>query len=228
MRLVAAQPPVRVHPGARPRGCGAEDRREREPRAGGRHAARPHALTIGFARRFAATSGPTSSSATRSGCARILTAAGRPVQLVFAARRTPPTTPASTSLQRIYRHALDPAFAGRVAFVEDYDLHVAHFLTQGCDVWLNTPRKPLEASGTSGMKAAMNGVPHLSIRPDGGGSRPTTGRTGGSSTWDTSGEDARGAVMLRTRTRSIVCSKRSSPRSTTVARISLPIAGCRS
>jgi starch phosphorylase len=54
-------------------------------------------------------------------------------------------------------------YGGRVAFVDDYDLHVAHFLTQGCDVWLNTPRKPLEASGTSGMKAALNGVPHLSI-----------------------------------------------------------------
>jgi glycogen phosphorylase len=50
-----------------------------------------------------------------------------------------------------------------VAFVDDYDLHVAHFLVQGCDVWLNNPRKPLEASGTSGMKAAINGVPHLSV-----------------------------------------------------------------
>jgi starch phosphorylase len=66
-------------------------------------------------------------------------------------------------LQRVYKHALDSAFGGRVAFVDDYDLHVAHFLVQGCDVWLNNPRKPLEASGTSGMKAALNGVPHLSI-----------------------------------------------------------------
>src|SRR5262249_4553573 len=64
---------------------------------------------------------------------------------------------------RVYRHALEPLFGGRVAFVDDYDLHVAHFLVQGCDVWLNTPHKPLEASGTSGMKAAINGVPHLSI-----------------------------------------------------------------
>jgi starch phosphorylase len=58
---------------------------------------------------------------------------------------------------------MDNGFGGRVAFIDDYDLHVAHFLVQGCDVWLNTPRKPLEASGTSGMKAAVNGVPHLSI-----------------------------------------------------------------
>jgi len=61
------------------------------------------------------------------------------------------------------RSTLDPLFAGRVAFVDDYDLHVAHFLVQGCDVWMNNPRKPLEASGTSGMKAAINGTPHMSI-----------------------------------------------------------------
>ncbi len=66
-------------------------------------------------------------------------------------------------MQTIFRHAIDPRLAGRIAFVDDYDLHVAHLLVQGCDVWLNTPRKPLEASGTSGMKASMNGVLHLSI-----------------------------------------------------------------
>ena len=71
--------------------------------------------------------------------------------------------PGKHHLQRVFRRALDPMFGGRVAFVDDYDLHVAHFLVQGCDVWLNNPRKPLEASGTSGMKAAINGVPHLSI-----------------------------------------------------------------
>jgi starch phosphorylase len=63
----------------------------------------------------------------------------------------------------VYRRAVDPMFGGRIAFVDDYDLHVAHFLVQGCDVWLNNPRKPLEASGTSGMKASINGVPNLSI-----------------------------------------------------------------
>ena len=66
-------------------------------------------------------------------------------------------------LQRVFKHALDPKFGGRLAFIDDYDMHVAHYLVQGCDVWLNNPRKPLEASGTSGMKAALNGVPHLSI-----------------------------------------------------------------
>src|SRR5207253_4412915 len=93
----------------------------------------------------------------------ILNGSRRPVQSVFASKAHPADETGKHHLQRVYRRALDPAFGGRVAFVDDYDLHVAHFLVQGCDVWLNTPRKPLEASGTSGMKAAINGVPHLSI-----------------------------------------------------------------
>jgi len=88
------------------------------------------------------------------------------VQIIFAGKAHPADDVGKHHLQRVYKRALDPMFAGRVAFVDDYDLHVAHFLVQGCDVWLNNPRKPLEASGTSGMKAALNGVPHLSI-PDG-------------------------------------------------------------
>jgi starch phosphorylase len=68
-------------------------------------------------------------------------------------------------------------FGGRIAVVDDYDLHVAHFLVQGCDVWLNNPRKPLEASGTSGMKAAINGTPHLSIG-DGWWAEGFTGENG--------------------------------------------------
>ena len=65
-------------------------------------------------------------------------------------------------LQRVWQATRDPRFEGRIAFVEDYELHVAHRLVQGVDIWLNTPRAPMEASGTSGMKAALNGVPHLS------------------------------------------------------------------
>ena len=94
---------------------------------------------------------------------RILNAAGRPVQIIFAGKSHPADDVGKHHLQHVYRHALEPLFGGRVAFIDDYDLHVAHFLVQGCDVWLNTPRKPLEASGTSGMKASLNGVPHLSI-----------------------------------------------------------------
>ena len=102
---------------------------------------------------------------------------GRPVQIVFAGKSHPADDIGKHHMQRVYRHALEPMFGGRVAFIDDYDLHVAHFLAQGCDVWLNTPRKPLEASGTSGMKAALNGVPHLSIA-DGWWAEGYNGRNG--------------------------------------------------
>jgi starch phosphorylase len=120
-------------------------------------------LTIGFARRFAGYKRPELIFHDPERLARILNAAERPVQIVFAGKAHPADDIGKHHLQRVYRRALDPMFGGRVAFVDDYDLHVAHFLVQGCDVWLNNPRKPLEASGTSGMKAALNGVPHLSI-----------------------------------------------------------------
>jgi glycogen phosphorylase len=123
----------------------------------------PSALTIGFARRFTSYKRPELIFHDAERLAALLTAPGRPVQIVFAGKAHPADEQGKHRLQQIYHRALDPAFAGRVAFLDDYDLHVAHFLVQGCDVWLNTPRKPLEASGTSGMKAAMNGVPHLSI-----------------------------------------------------------------
>jgi starch phosphorylase len=120
-------------------------------------------LTVGFARRFTGYKRPSLIFTDPDRLARLLNAPGRPVQLVFAGKAHPADDIGKHHLQGVFRRALDPAFAGRVAFVEDYDLHVAHFLVQGCDVWLNNPRKPLEASGTSGMKACMNGVPQLSI-----------------------------------------------------------------
>jgi glycogen phosphorylase len=123
----------------------------------------PEALTIGFARRFAGYKRPELIFHDPDRLARILNAPGRPLQIIFAGKAHPADDVGKHHLQRVYRRALDPLFGGRVAFVDDYDLHVAHFLVQGCDAWLNNPRKPLEASGTSGMKAALNGVPHLSI-----------------------------------------------------------------
>jgi starch phosphorylase len=123
----------------------------------------PDVLTLGFARRFAGYKRPELVFHDAERLARILNAPGRPVQIIFAGKSHPADDVGKHHLQRVYRRALDPVFGGRVAFVDDYDLHVAHFLVQGCDVWLNTPRKPLEASGTSGMKAAINGVPHVSI-----------------------------------------------------------------
>jgi starch phosphorylase len=122
-----------------------------------------HALTIGFARRFTGYKRPELIFADSDRLARMLNAPGRAVQIVFAGKAHPADDIGKHHLQRIYKHALDPKFGGRIAFVEGYDLHLAHFLVQGCDVWMNNPRKPLEASGTSGMKAAINGTPHLSI-----------------------------------------------------------------
>jgi starch phosphorylase len=123
----------------------------------------PSVLTVGFARRFTSYKRPELVFHDADRLARILTAFKTPVQIVFAGKAHPADEEGKHHLQRVVRRAMDPRFGGRIAFVDDYDLHVAHFLVQGCDVWLNTPRRPLEASGTSGMKAAVNGVLHLSI-----------------------------------------------------------------
>jgi glycogen phosphorylase len=122
----------------------------------------PAALTVGFARRFTGYKRPELIFHNPERLERILTAFRRPVQIVFAGKAHPLDQPGKEHLQNIYSRAIDPVFGGRIAFVEDYDLYVAHFLVQGCDVWLNTPRKPFEASGTSGMKASINGALHLS------------------------------------------------------------------
>ena len=137
----------------------------------------PRTLTIGFARRFTGYKRPELIFSDPARLASILNAPGRSVQIVFAGKAHPADDGGKHHLQRIYRRALDPTFGGRVAFLEGYDLHVAHFLVQGCDVWLNTPRKPLEASGTSGMKAAINGTPNLSIG-DGWWAEGYTGKNG--------------------------------------------------
>jgi starch phosphorylase len=137
----------------------------------------PSALTIGFARRFTAYKRPDLIFHDPDRLARILTASDRPVQIVFAGKAHPADDPAKHHLQQVFRRALDPVYAGRVAFIDDYDLHTAHCLVAGCDVWLNNPRKPLEASGTSGMKASINGVPHLSVG-DGWWAEGFNGRNG--------------------------------------------------
>jgi starch phosphorylase len=143
----------------------------------------PNALTIGFARRFTGYKRPELIFSNAERLVSILTAARRPVQIVFAGKAHPADETGKHHLQQVYRRAIDPMFGGRIAFVDDYDLHVAHFLVQGCDVWLNNPRKPLEASGTSGMKASVNGVPHLSVG-DGWWAEGYTGENG----WTIQGE----------------------------------------
>jgi len=159
----------------------------------------PSALTIGFARRFTGYKRPELIFHDSERLARILNAPRRPVQIVFAGKSHPADDQGKRHLQRVYHRAVDPAFGGRVAFVDDYDLHVAHFLVQGCDVWLNNPRKPLEASGTSGMKASVNGVPHLSIG-DGWWAEGYTGQNGwlidAGSAGDDAEQDARDAGAL--------------------------------
>ena len=137
----------------------------------------PNALTIGFARRFTGYKRSELIFRNPDRLLGILNAARRPVQIIFAGKAHPADETGKHHLQQVYKRATDPMFAGRVAFVDDYDLHVAHFLVQGCDVWLNNPRKPLEASGTSGMKASINGVPQVSIA-DGWWAEGYTGQNG--------------------------------------------------
>jgi starch phosphorylase len=134
-------------------------------------------LTIGFARRFTSYKRPELIFTDPDRLAALLNAPGRAVQIVFAGKAHPADEAGKHHLQQIFRRTLDPKFGGRIGFVDDYDLHVAHFLVQGCDVWMNNPRKPMEASGTSGMKAAINGTPHLSIG-DGWWAEGFTGENG--------------------------------------------------
>ncbi len=137
----------------------------------------PAPLTIGFARRFATYKRADLLFRDATRLQRLLTNEQCPVQLVFAGKAHPADDEAKRILQEIFRSTRDPRFEGRVAFIEDYDLHVAHRLVQGVDLWLNLPRAPMEASGTSGMKAALNGVPQLSTL-DGWWAEGYTGHNG--------------------------------------------------
>jgi starch phosphorylase len=123
----------------------------------------PDALTIGFARRFATYKRATLIFRDLERLKKLLTDSHRPVQLIFAGKAHPADEPGKALIQEVYNLAKHNQLGGRVVFVEDYDMHSAHYLKQGVDLWLNTPRRPREASGTSGMKTALNGVPNLSI-----------------------------------------------------------------
>ncbi|MEW6542093.1 MAG: alpha-glucan family phosphorylase [Nitrospirota bacterium] len=123
----------------------------------------PEALTIGFARRFATYKRATLLFRSLTRLQHLLQDRWRPVQIVFAGKAHPADEPGRQFIHQVYSFCRDHGLGGHVAFLEDYDMHMAKFLVQGVDVWLNTPRPPLEASGTSGQKAALNGVPHLSV-----------------------------------------------------------------
>src|SRR6185295_3147071 len=109
--------------------------------------------TLGFARRFATYKRGTLLLRDPARLERILSQADRPVQLVFSGKAHPQDLGGKELIRDIVRASHTDAFRGRIVFVEDYDMSVARALVSGVDVWLNTPRRPLEASGTSGMKA---------------------------------------------------------------------------
>ncbi len=123
----------------------------------------PEALTIGFARRFATYKRGTLLLSDPARLERILNAPGRPVQILFAGKAHPRDEPGKELIRQVVQMARRPELRRRIVFLEDYDQVVARYLVQGVDVWLNTPRRPLEASGTSGMKVAFNGGLNLSI-----------------------------------------------------------------
>ncbi|MGC8602150.1 MAG: alpha-glucan family phosphorylase [Desulfomonilaceae bacterium] len=121
------------------------------------------ALTICFARRFATYKRATLIFRDLERLAGILNKPGRPVQLIFAGKAHPADNGGKRLIQTIIQTIKSDPFRGRVIFIEDYDINVARYMVQGADIWLNNPRRPLEACGTSGMKAAANGALTLSV-----------------------------------------------------------------
>jgi starch phosphorylase len=131
-----------------------------------RHVSRllnPEVLTVGFARRFATYKRATLLFRDADRLKRLLDHPERPVQFVFAGKAHPKDEPGKKFIQEVYNFSRMPEFANRIVFVEDYDHYVGRRLYQGCDLWLNNPRRPLEASGTSGMKLPPSGGLNLSV-----------------------------------------------------------------
>ena len=123
----------------------------------------PEALTICFGRRFATYKRATLLFREPERLAKILSHPDRPVQLIFAGKAHPADDLGKDLIRKIVEMGKTENFRGRLVFLEDYDINVARYMVQGADVWLNTPRRPLEACGTSGMKASANGALNLSI-----------------------------------------------------------------
>ncbi len=123
----------------------------------------PYTLTISFARRFAAYKRADLLLTDPDRLVRLLTDNERPIQLIFAGKAHPHDLAGKEIIKKLVHYTSDPRVASRIVFLEDYDMTMSRYLTSGSDLWLNTPRRPLEASGTSGMKAAMNGTLNVSI-----------------------------------------------------------------
>ena len=137
----------------------------------------PEALTIGFARRFATYKRSALLLRNPERLIKLLTDKDRPVQIIFAGKAHPHDNPGKDLIRQIVHFARRPEVRRRILFIEDYDMVVARYLVQGVDVWMNTPRRPMEASGTSGMKAGLNGAINLSV-PDGWWDEAYTVNTG--------------------------------------------------
>lgn len=120
-------------------------------------------LTIGFARRFATYKRATLLFRDADRLRAIMNRQDRPLQIVFAGKAHPADHPGKIFIQQVYQMSQQYGFAGRIVFLEEYDMCVARYLVQGVDIWLNTPRRPYEASGTSGQKASLNGAVNCSV-----------------------------------------------------------------
>jgi starch phosphorylase len=127
------------------------------------HLLNEHTLTIGFARRFATYKRATLMFRDIERLKAILNRHDRPVQIIFSGKAHPADNPGKHFIQDIYQLSMQPGLAGKILFVEEYDIAVGRAMVQGVDVWLNNPRRPYEASGTSGQKASLNGAPNASI-----------------------------------------------------------------
>ncbi|MGB0766780.1 MAG: alpha-glucan family phosphorylase, partial [Phycisphaeraceae bacterium] len=123
----------------------------------------PEALTIGFARRFATYKRGNLFMRDPQRLIRLLNNKDRPVQFVISGKSHPADGGGKELIKAIVQFTRDHGLSGKIVFIENYSIHSARYLVQGCDVWLNNPRRGMEASGTSGMKAAINGVPNCSI-----------------------------------------------------------------
>ena len=123
----------------------------------------PDALLIGFARRFATYKRATLLFRDLARLQKIMHDPERPVQIIFAGKAHPADQPGKNLIEQVYRFSRSDAFRGNVVFLENYDIDMARYLVSGTDMWLNNPIRPHEASGTSGQKAALNGLPNCSI-----------------------------------------------------------------
>ncbi|MCX6898145.1 MAG: alpha-glucan family phosphorylase [Verrucomicrobia bacterium] len=122
----------------------------------------PRVLTIGFARRFAGYKRATLLLKDPARLKRLVTNAQRPVQFIFCGKAHPEDNTGKETIRQLVHFIRDPELRRHIIFIENYDVNIAHYMVQGSDVWLNNPRRPLEASGTSGMKATINGAINLS------------------------------------------------------------------